>query len=860
MNRVSSFLGLPLRLAFRDLKGGLAGFRVFIACIILGVTAIVGVGSTARSLVESLSREGQRILGGDASFSTVLREIGSDERAWFAQNGEVSVIAGMRAMARRDKSGALLVEIKAVDDAYPSIGSAVLDPPAADMQQVLRRSGDVFGIAGDEALAARLELKVGDSLMIGDARFIWRGIVKSEPDKLAGGFSLGPRVIMSIEALRSSGLVQPGSLVRWTYRVKLPEQRAPAGTAPASQQAVENFTKATEQKFPDAGWRVATRERISPNFSRNLERFTQFLTLIGLTALIIGGIGIANAVRGFVNRKRADFAVLKALGASGSYVFLVSMTEVLVAAAIGIAIGLVVGIALPYMISGAFGAIMPVPFVPSIHVSEIALGIAYGFLAAILFSLAPLGQVHDTPVSTLFRDEFRQEKVSLRLSYKVMIGALSLVFIVVIMATATDRRSAIIFVSAAALILASLHAIGFAVAWGVRRLPHAKRIQWRLAIANLGRPGALTRPVIASVGLGLSLFVTLSVIDSNLREPLRQGIPGQTPSFFFTDIQSAQSEKFSSFLKERIPQATIEMAPMLRGRVTQVNGVEAKSVRARENVAWVLEGDRGITFASEIPAGSRLVGGKWWPADYSGPPLVSIEAEAAEGLGLKLGDTVSLNILGRNITAEIANLREVNWRSYGINFVFVFTPATFRGAPYASIATATFPDGGKNSEEIKLVGELASAFPTISTVRLKETLDAVAAIARQLGFAIRSATVVALIASILVLAGALAAGQSARIYDTVVLKVLGATRGRLIGALLIEFTLLGVVTALFALIAGSITAWVILDRVLRVETFEIDWSNAVQTTLLSLLIVVVLGLAGTWRALGQSPAARLRSR
>lgn len=857
---MSNIFSLPLRLALRDLKGGLAGFRIFIACIVLGVTAIVGVGSTARSLVESLSREGQRILGGDVSFTTVLREIGNDERGWFAKSGELSEIAGMRAMARRNEGGALLVEIKAVDNSYPSLGAIVLDPPAPNVQQILRKDGNAFGIAGDEALAVRLGLKVGDSLMVGDANFVWRGIVRSEPDKLAGGFSLGPRVLVSIEALRASGLIQPGSLVRWTYRIKLPEQTTPGGLAPAAPQAVEDFIKATEQKFPDAGWRVSTRERISPNFSRNLERFTQFLTLIGLTALIIGGIGIANAVRGFVNRKRSDFAVLKALGASGAYVFLISMTEVLVAASIGIVIGIAGGVALPYLISGAFGAIMPIPFAPSVHITEIALGIAYGYLAAILFSLAPLGQVHDTPVSTLFRDEFRQESVSLRSTYKIAIGVLALAFLAVIMATATDRRSAVIFVSSAALILAGLHVVGFAVAAAVRRLPRSKGMQFRLAIANLGRPGALTRPVIASVGLGLSLFVTLSVIDSNLREPLRQGIPGQTPSFFFTDIQSTQVDRFSAFLKERMPQATLEMAPMLRGRLTQVNGVDAKSVRARENVAWVLEGDRGITFTNETPAGSRVVAGKWWDADYNGPPLVSVEAEVADGLGLKLGDKVSLNVLGRNITAEIANLREVNWRSYGINFVFVFSPSTFRGAPHSLIATATFATGSENAAEIKLVSDVAAAFPAVSTIRLKETLDAVAAIARQLGFAIRSATVVALIASILVLAGALAASQSARIYDTVVLKVLGATRRRLIGALLIEFTLLGVVTALFALAAGSVTAWVILDRVLRVETFEIDWNNALQTTALSLAIVVILGLAGTWRALGQRPAARLRSR
>lgn len=853
-------LRLPLRLAIRDLRGGLAGFRVFIACIVLGVTAIVGVGSTTRSLVESLAREGQRILGGDVSFTTVLREIDTQEREWLAGSGAMSEIANMRAMARRSEGQALLVEIKAVDQSYPSLGVIGMDPPAADFQTVLDNGPDGFGVVGDETLSTRLNLKVGERFFIGDMQFVWRGVLRSEPDKLAGGFNLGPRVIMSLAALRASGLIQPGSLTRWSYRIILPQQRTSTGLAPASTAALDDFIRQTEQKFPEAGWRVATRDRVSPNFSRNLGRFTQFLTLIGLTALIIGGIGIANAVRGFVNRKRSDFAVLKALGASGRYVFIVSMIEVMLAASIGIVFGLTIGASLPFLISAMFGAVMPLPFTPSLHGWEISLGVIYGYLAAILFSLAPLGQVHDTPVSTLFRDEFRQEKVNLRQFYQILIALFSGLLLAVVFLSATDRRSAAIFLSAAIAILAGLHAVGWAMAVVARKMPHTKQLIWRIAIANLGRPGALTRPVVASVGLGLSLFVTLSMIDSNLREPLRQGIPGQTPSFFFTDIQSTQTERFAAFVASKMPGASLEMAPMLRGRVTHINGVEVRSVQAKENIAWVLEGDRGITFADTPPPGSRLVAGKWWTPNYAGAPLVSVESEVALGLGLGLGDKVSLNILGRNVTAEIANLREVNWRSYGINFVFIFSPSTFRGAPHTLISTATLPADAGPVAEAQFVGEFAAAFPTISVIRLKETLDAIAAIAQQLGVAIRSATGVALAASMLVLAGAIAAGQSARIYDIVMLKVLGATRRRLIAALLLEFAILGVATAILALLAGSITAWIILDRVLKVEEMSFDWASAAQTTLLSLAIVVILGLAGTWRALGHSPAAIIRQR
>lgn len=856
--RASLRLPLPVRLALRDLKGGFAGFRIFIACIILGVATVTGVGSIARSLLDSLAREGQRILGGDVSFTTTGREFTAEERRWFAARGTLSEIATMRAMARREDGSAVLVEIKAVGTDYPTIGQAQIEPEYRNVQSALTEEKQGFGVVGDDTMQARFNLSPGEILLIGDAKFVWRGKLKSEPDRLAGGMGLGPRVMMSIPALRASGLIQPGSLVRWTYRVVLPPKKTPTGDTAAGTADVDAFVKSVEQAFPDGGWRVVNRDQISPNFSRNLQRFAQFLTLVGLTALVIGGIGMANAVRGFINRKRNDFAILKALGATGSYVFMAAMTEVILAALFGILLGLILGASLPFVLTAAFGTVIPVPFVPSIHPAELLLGFCFGLLAVVAFSLAPLGHVHDTSVSSLFREGVEVSKNRLRRKYKIMIGATVALFLATVIMTARDTRSALIYLLVIPTILLALQVIGFWLTVAARKVPRIGAAEWRLAIANLGRPGSLTRPVVASVGLGLSLFVALSTIDVNIRQPLTQGIPGQTPSFFFTDIQAAQGERFSGFVKARMPEATVDMVPMLRGRLARVNDAEAKTIRARENVAWVLEGDRGITFASELPAGSKLVRGEWWPKDYAGDPLVSVEAEVAEGLGLRLGDTVTLNVLGRNVTARVANMREVNWRSFGINFVFVFTPSTFQGAPYTWLATSTFPDAMEPVREAALVAAITKEFPAVSTVRLKETLDAIAGVARQLGIAIRSATVIALLASILVLAGALAAGQNARVYDLVILKVLGATRIRILKSLALEFVILGLVTAIFAVIAGTATAWLILSRVLAIDTFGFDGIGAAQTVFVALLVITALGLAGTWRSLGLKPAEALR--
>ena len=376
--------------------------------------------------------------------------------------------------------------------------------------------------------------------------------------------------------------------------------------------------------------------------------------------------------------------------------------------------------------------------------------------------------------------------------------------------------------------------MGLLVVWLARKAPHAKWTELRLAVANIHRPGAVTYAVVLSLGLGLALLVTLTMIDRNIRNQLQEGLPGQTPSFFFVDVPSRQADEFEAFVKKNASDATIDRVPFIRGRLVRVNETPAEQVNAKENAAWVLEGDRGITYSAAVPAGSTLAQGDWWAPIIPGPPLVSMEADVAAGIGVGIGDSVTLNVMGRNITAKVANLRRVNWRSMGINFVFVFSPNTFAGAPHMFLATAAFPDGGSTERELALLQQVAQTFPTVTTIRVKDTLEAVARITDQLAFAIRGATSIALLAAILVLAGAIAAGQRARIYDAVVLKTLGATRWRLMQAYLIEYGLLGLATAIFGVLAGAIAASVIVTRVMRLDHFVWDWSSAGQAAAIAL--------------------------
>jgi putative ABC transport system permease protein len=840
---------LALRLALRDFRGGLRGFGIFLGCIALGVAAITGVGSVSLSLKDGLARQGRAILGGDVSFNLVQRELADPERDFLARQGRLSSVALLRAMARRDDGEAALVEIKAIDHAYPLAGDVLLDPGLPLTDALAERDG-AYGIVADAALFGRLGLATGNHLTIGGARFELRARLATEPDRLAGGIGFGPPVLISQEALRATGLLQPGSLVKWHYRVAL------AG-APPSDRQVAALTEAAKEKFPEAGWEIRARDNISPQFSRNLDRFTEFLTLVGLTSLIVGGVGVANAVRGFVERKRQTIATLKSLGAPGSTVFVLMLTQTMLVAGAGVILGAAAGVALPFAVASVFGPMIPFPLAPAIYPAAIGKGFLYGFLTALAFSAGPLGQAHDVPVQALFRAGIDPETTPSRPRYIALTLAAMLCLALAVLGFATDPRLVLIYMGATLAGFVVLRGASLLIMACAKRVPRAPSVALRLAISNIHRPGALTPSVVLSLGLGLALLVALTLIDGNIRADLNQSVPHKTPSFFFLDVQRANAKAFVNFLKNAAPNGTIELVPMLRGRIVKLNGIAPGAVPPKQSVAWVLEGDRGITFAESVPEGSAVIEGSWWPRDYGGPPLVSIDGEIASGLGLAVGDAVTVNVLGRDITAKIANTRKVNWCTYGINFVLVFSPNSLAGAPFSDLATLTYADGSDPARETALLRETARSFPSVTSIRVKDALDAVNALAGQLAFAVRGASSVAFLASILVLGGALAAGQHARIHDAAVLKTLGATRGRLLTAYLYEYALIGLCTALFGVAAGGAAAFAIVRRVMDLD-FVWLWPQALAAAAVAVVVTVFLGLLGTFRILGRKPASYLR--
>jgi putative ABC transport system permease protein len=842
--------GLALRLAWRELRGGLRGFGVFIVCIALGVLAIAGVGSVAASLADGIGGAGQVILGGDLAFSLIQREASDSERAFLNSHGTVSVAVLTRAMARTSDGRSTLVEVKAVDDAYPLFGAVATDPQMP-LANLFAQNNGAFGAAVDPALLTRLDLKPGDRITIGGAAIELRAALTSEPDKLTGGIGLGPRLLISDAALQASGLIQPGSLVRWLYRLRLPE-------GDSSDRAVTALEKQAQAAFPDAGWEIRTRSKASPQLERNVERFTQFLTLVGLTTLMVGGVGVANAVSAHLARKRDAIATMKALGATGGSVFTVYCAQILLVALLAAGIGAILGAALPYLVTWGFGAIIPFPVAPSLHPGVLALSIAYGLLTALAFALWPLGRAHDIPVSMLFRDQVAAERRWPRRRYVIGIVLIAAVLAALAIQTTYDHRIAAIFVASAVAIFVLLRLVATFTMWIARRLPRQGSTALRLAVANIHRPGSLTPTVILSLGLGLALLVTVIEIDGNLNREFTAALPEKAPSFFFLDIPAADAGRFDTFVHDTTPASMLERVPMLRGRIVAANGIKAEDLKPAPGSRWVLQGDRGITFASAVPAGSRIVAGQWWSADYSGEPLVSLENKTAEDLNLKVGEPITVNVLGRNVTARIANLRAVDWENLGINFVLVFSPGTFGGAPHSDIATLTFADGGTATEETAVIKALAEAFPTVTAVRVKDTLDTLNGIINKLVLALGGASSITLIAATFVLGGALAASQRFRIYDAVVLKTFGATRGRLLAAYALEYLLIGCISVLFGIAMGSVAADLIVTRVME---FPFAWvaGQAGAAALAALAVTMALGLAGTFTALGRKPAEVLRN-
>ncbi|AJY44898.1 ABC transporter permease [Martelella endophytica] len=837
---------LALRFALREMRGGLSGFYIFLACIMLGVAAIAAVNSVSSAVNTAIAERGREILAADIRFERDNEPLTGEERSYLDTLGTVSQSVTLRSMTRlADGSDQSLAEVKAVDGLYPLYGAVVSDPamPVAD---ALGETDGRFGTLVAPLLADRLHLAPGDSLLLGNAELRVSGILTEEPDSLSEGFAFAPRILISDAALQASGLVQLGSLVDYAYRIRL-----------AGPDADPNAVKtAAEEKFPDAGWSVRTSDRAAPSLSENVDRLSEFLTLVGLATLMTGGVGIANAVSAFLESRRRAIAAFKCMGAPANMVVAIYFFQIMLMALIGIVAGMVLGAVIPLIALPLLSSLLEIAIPAAVFPGALLLSALFGLLTAIAFAILPLAAARDVPATALLREHGYDEGGRPAWSF---IAAAALTFAILgglAIVTAEERFVASVFLAAVAGAFVVLRLVAVAIKAIARRAPHPRAPSLRLAVGNIHRPGALTGSVVLSLGLGLTLLVALALIDGNLNRELSRSLPERAPDFFFVDIQSNEVDGFRDLIETEAPTGELSLVPMLRGRIMSLNGTRASEWDAPPDAKWVLRGDRGITYDATLPENSTLAEGAWWPEDYSGEPLVSFAAEEGKELGLKLGDTVTVNVLGRDITAKIASFRNVEWGSLSINFVMVFSPNTFAGAPHGWLATLTNPDGStaKNAE---ILGAVTRTFPTVTTIEVRAALEVAGQLVDQLATAIRAAAAIALVASVLVLSGALAAGNRRRGHDAIIMKTLGATRPALIRAFVYEYLLLGLATGVFALIAGSAAAWYALTAIMELP-FALLPSVALGTIAGAVVVTVAIGLFGTWHLLGQKPALYLR--
>jgi putative ABC transport system permease protein len=842
---MSQFL-LALRLARREMRSGLSGFRIFVACLVLGVAAIAGVGSLSQAFLTGLSDNGRTLLGGDVGIRLVHRETTPAEHAFLARFGRVSEHLSMRGMAYAIQNGQeaerQLVEIKAVDDLWPLYGHVVLSPNQP-LAQALSCDEHVCGAAVEQTILGRLKLKRGGILRIGTQDFRIAAIIEDEPDRISGGFSLGPRIIVSQAALQRTGLVVLGSLIEYHYRV--------AATPPFSAKAFKAEANAT---FPDAGWEINDATEAAPGLKRFVEEVTMFLTLAGLTALAVGGVGAGQAVSAFLEKKRAEIATLKSLGADGGLIFLIFFLQVMAIALVAVTAGLILGALVPFGVQWAWGSDIPAPANFGIYPSALVLAAVFGLLSAASFAIPPLARARLIAPASLFRDVVAPVKA--RGQWRYIAGATVAGALVVGLALtiAPEPVFAAEFLGATLAGLAVLRLIAAGLRWLLRKAPRPRATVLRLAIANLTRPGAATAGVVTALGLGLTLLATVTLLNHTVSAQVQDSLPSRAPSFFFVDIQQDEAAAFDKTIARFASATDYRRTPMIRGRITALKGVPARNLKVAANVKWVLAGDRGITYAATPPKGSEITDGKWWPANYTGPTQISFDGNLAPGLGLKLGDSMTVNVLGREITGVISSFRKVDFRNGNQNFVIILSPGLIDHAPHSFLATVRVSD----ADEEPLYRAVTDRFQNISTVRVKDAIAQVNGLLQQLADGIRAASFVTIIAGLLVLAGAIAAGQRARLYDSTVLKVLGATRPRIAAVYAIEYGLLGVITGVLALGIGTFAASVVADQVLDIP-FVFDLGAVLLTIGGGALATLSFGLIGAWAALSARPASLLRA-
>ncbi len=822
---------LALRLARRDLRGDRRGFLVFVACLALGVATIAAIGIAAGSVLGSVARDSRALLGGDLLITSAGRPLAEGELAALLPPA-TRVSRGVRTHAFVGVGGrSLAVALRAVDGAWPLYGRAELEPPL-DLRRALADRGAV----ADPLLASRLGIAVGDRLRLGAVELELRALLRREPDRLAGFMDIGPRLLVSEATLAASGLMGPGAVASWTYLLALPE-----GTD------AERVAEALERRARDAPWRLRRASRVLPRVAHFADPLTSYLTVAGLAVLLTGALGIALAAAAYLDGRRRTIAILKAVGAGRADILRVLGLQLALLALLGIAGGLAIGTAVPVAGLGFLGELLPWRVTPLVTAGPLLLAAAVGGVTVLLCVWRPLARAAAVTPAVLLRGTVAAPAAG------GWVVPLLLALLLAVLATLSVPRLRIGlgFALAVPPALALLLLLAAGLQRLARRTAGLARGHWRLALAAVCRPGGDARGVIVALGAGLALLTMVVLAEARLRVEVADRLPARTADMFLIDIQPDQRATLRRLVAATEGAVLLQSAPVVRARVTGIKGRPVEIEAIDEEVRWTVQADRALTWRAAPPE-AGLVAGAWWPEDYAGPPLVSVEERVAEGYGVTVGDRLRFNVLGRSIEAEIANIRpRIDWSRGRIDFVFVFAPGVLERAPQSWVAALALPPAA----EAAFLDALARELPNVTPVSMREVVARAADILGRIGLGVRLVAGLALVSGVLVLAAAVTASRRRHRYEAVLLKTLGATRREVLALYVAEYALLGGLAALAGLILGGLGAWVVLSAVL--DLGMVPATLPVAAVLAGGLgLVLAVGMAGTLRLL-RVPAGRI---
>ncbi|MEZ5835180.1 MAG: FtsX-like permease family protein [Geminicoccaceae bacterium] len=832
------------KIARRDLRGSLGGFVIFFACTALGVATIASVGVLNATIERAVERDAAALLGGDISIGQPNIDLADAELRDLTPEG-AQVTSNVRTNAivyggsgEDGQERNIAVEIKAVDDAYPLFGQLDREPmaPLADMLAPGR-------MLVEPSVLARLGVAVGDEVRIGSQILTISGLLLREPDRIGGYIALGPRVMMSRKTLDGLGILVPGALARYEYNMALTDSRQAGQTA-----------ERLQRDHPDAPWRVRSKADVQPQVARFTDRLATYMMMAGLTALVIGGLGIGLSVRAYLETKTDSIATLRSIGAASGDIGQIYGSQLTALALGGTVAGMVLGQLVPFVAAPLVSGLFPVALEPAIEIVPLLYAGAVGFLTVALFAWLPLARCRDVAPADLFRSGIQKGRTPARRSRYTILAGIAVALAALVVLGAPRMEIAAVFLASVIAVMLALAVAARLFLLAARSLRPVAGPRLSMALATLSQPGNGATSVVVAMGAGLAALVMVGLLQHNIERELLTQLPDRAPKLVFIDIQPDQVERFRQLVGEEPEAAILQLAPVLRARVVRIAGKPVDEVSIAENVRWTTRRDRGLTYQAREPEGTELVAGEWWPADHDGEQLVSVEEEVARGYGVGVGDTLGFNVLGRTLEARIANLRkEIDWSRGRLDFVFVMSPGLIEKAPHTTVAAIDLPADA----QIRLMDRMARELPNVTPIAIGDAVERVGELLGRIALAIRVVAVVTLATGLLVLASAVVASRRQQIRRAVLLKVLGGRRRDIMNLLLLEHAGLGVVAAIVGSALGGFGAWILISPVMGLS-WDLAWPVVVLTALAAIVLAAAIGAIVLRRTLTVPAATILR--